>query len=73
VEPDSIATTRPEVSRGPKGTGLAIFCELLAGSLTGGFASNPDSPTAKRLVNNMLTIAIDPVSLPGREFFAADL
>jgi hydroxycarboxylate dehydrogenase B len=58
---------------GHKGAGLAIFCELLAGSLTGGFASNPDSPTAKQLVNNMLTIAIDPASFAGREFFAADI
>ncbi|MBN9114605.1 MAG: Ldh family oxidoreductase, partial [Pandoraea sp.] len=44
---------------GHKGSGLSLFCEIFAGSLTGGFASNPKNPTAGRLVNNMLTIAFD--------------
>ena len=58
---------------GHKGSGLSFFCEALAGSLTGGFASNPASPTAGRLVNNMLSIAFDPAAFGGAEFFRADL
>ena len=45
---------------GHKGSGLSFFCEVLAGSLTGGLASNPRSPTADRLVNNMLSLVFDP-------------
>lgn len=58
---------------GHKGSGLSFFCEVLAGSLTGGFASNPRSPTAGRLVNNMLSIAFDPAAFGGADFFKADL
>ena len=56
-----------------KGSGLSFICEVLAGSLTGGFASNPGSPTAGRLVNNMTTIAFDPGLFGGEAFFAADV
>lgn len=58
---------------GHKGSGLSIFCEILAGSLTGGHASNPKSPTAKRLVNNMLSFAFDPAAFAGTEFFHEDV
>lgn len=58
---------------GHKGSGLSFFCEVLAGSLTGGFASNPQSPTAGRLVNNMLSVAFDPAAFGGADFFRADL
>lgn len=58
---------------GHKGSGLSVFCEVLAGSLSGGFASNPQSPTAGRLVNNMLTLAFDPAAFGGTDFFAADV
>jgi uncharacterized oxidoreductase len=58
---------------GHKGSGVSLFCEVLAGSLSGGFASNPDSPTSGRLVNNMLSIAFDPGAFGGADFFAADL
>jgi uncharacterized oxidoreductase len=54
---------------GHKGSGLSFFCEVLAGALTGGHASNPASPTAGRLVNNMLTLAVDPAAFgPGTAF-----
>jgi uncharacterized oxidoreductase len=54
---------------GHKGSGLSIFCEILAGSLTGGGASNPRNPTANRLVNNMLTLAFNPSAFgQGGEF-----
>jgi hydroxycarboxylate dehydrogenase B len=58
---------------GHKGSGLSLFCEIFAGSLTGGFASHPSAPTAGRLVNNMLSIVIDPAILGGTDFFRADL
>lgn len=58
---------------GHKGSGLSMFCEVLAGALTGGGSSHPNHPTAKRLVNNMLTLAFDPDAFAGRDVFAADL
>ena len=56
-----------------KGYGLAIFCEVLAGALTGGGSSHPENPDAGRLVNNMLSILIDPERLAGMDAIAADL
>lgn len=58
---------------GHKGSGLSFFCEVLAGSLSGGFASNPDSPTAGRLVNNMLSLVFDPEAFGGDDAFAEDV
>jgi uncharacterized oxidoreductase len=42
---------------GHKGYGLAILAEVLAGALTGGSCSNPETT---RLSNGMLTIVMDP-------------
>ena len=58
---------------GHKGYGLAVFCEVLAGALTGGGSSHPDNPDTDRLVNNMLSILIDPDRLAGREAIARDV
>jgi uncharacterized oxidoreductase len=58
---------------GHKGSGLSLFCEIIAGSLTGGFASNPATPTAGRLVNNMTSLVFDPAAFAGSDFFAADI
>ena len=58
---------------GHKGSGLSLFCEILAGSLTGGFSSHPTTPTAGRLVNNMLSIVLDPAAFGGADFFRADV
>ena len=58
---------------GHKGYGLSLFCEILAGSLTGGFSSHPQNPTAGRLVNNMLSVVFDPSSFSGAAFFRDDL
>lgn len=58
---------------GHKGSGLSFFCEVLAGSLTGGLASNPRSPTADRLVNNMLSLVFDPAAFGDREAFDEDV
>jgi hydroxycarboxylate dehydrogenase B len=53
---------------GHKGSGLSFFCEILAGSLTGGRSSHPGNPTAARLVNNMLSLAFDPAAFPDNSF-----
>ena len=58
---------------GHKGSGLSFFCEILAGSLTGGYASNPSAPTADRLVNNMLSLAFDPAAFGDSDAFAKDV
>ena len=58
---------------GHKGSGLSLMCEILAGALTGGFSSHPDNPTAKRLVNNMLSILIAPNSTIGGSAFSDDV
>jgi uncharacterized oxidoreductase len=58
---------------GHKGSGLSMFCEIIAGSLSGGFASNLAAPTADRLVNNMTSIIFDPLAFAGNDFFDADL
>ena len=43
-----------------KGSGLAIMCELLAGALTGGWTIQPAHPQVSGIVNNMLSVIIDP-------------
>lgn len=58
---------------GHKGSGLSLICEVLAGALTGGGSTHPENPTAKRLVNNMLSILIDADGVAGASAFAADV
>jgi len=58
---------------GHKGSGLSIFCEILAGALTGGGSSHPDSKSAAALVNNMLSLIFDPAAFAGASPFAADV
>jgi hydroxycarboxylate dehydrogenase B len=58
---------------GHKGSGLSFFCEVLAGSLAGGHASNPRAPTAERLVNNMLSLVFDPAAFGDPEAFTHDV
>src|SRR5258708_7734965 len=55
---------------GHKGSGLSLFCEIIAGSLTGGFASNPATPTARRPVNNMTSLRFHPALFAGNDFAA---
>jgi uncharacterized oxidoreductase len=43
-----------------KGSGLAIMCELLAGALTGGRTAQPGHRQAGGIINNMLSMIIDP-------------
>jgi uncharacterized oxidoreductase len=58
---------------GHKGSGLSLICEVLAGSVTGGLSSHPDNPTADRLVNNMLSLVLDPGRLTSDDGFAGDV
>lgn len=58
---------------GHKGSGLSFLCEVLAGSLTGGFSSHPDNPTAGWLVNNMLTILLEPGCFSSADAYAEDV
>lgn len=58
---------------GHKGYGLSFFCEILAGSLTGGGSTHPHNSTAPRLVNNMLSILFDPAAFAGDAALRADI
>ena len=49
-----------------KGGGLAVICDLLAGALTGGRTHSPRTIKAGTdIINNMLSIIIDPASMGG--------
>jgi uncharacterized oxidoreductase len=50
-----------------KGSGLAIMCELMAGALTGGWTIQPEHPQAGGIINNMLSIVIDPEAMGERD------
>jgi uncharacterized oxidoreductase len=56
-----------------KGYVLSVICEVLAGALTGGGASNPKNPTATRVLNGMFTILLDPAVFTAAPSFAADI
>ena len=58
---------------GHKGYGLSVFCEIFAGALTGGQTTHPDNDSAKRLVNNMLSIVFDAAAFSGEEAFRAEI
>ena len=46
-----------------KGYGLALFCELLGGMMSGGGTVQPEHSRKKSIINNMFTILIDPKRL----------
>ena len=46
-----------------KGYSLALFCELLAGGLSGGGTIQPNNPRNDAIHNNMLSILVDPKRL----------
>ena len=56
-----------------KGYGLAIFCELLAGVLTGGGTIQPENPRLGSIVNNMLTFVVDPGRLVDHDWMQAEI
>lgn len=56
-----------------KGFGLAVLCDLLGGSLSGGGAFIPERVVESRIINNMLTILIDPDVFGGADAFFEDI
>ncbi|MBI1733599.1 MAG: malate/lactate/ureidoglycolate dehydrogenase [Candidatus Rokubacteria bacterium] len=48
-----------------KGYALAVVTELLAGALSGGPTIQPGNPRLGGIINNMLTVLIDPARLAG--------
>jgi uncharacterized oxidoreductase len=56
-----------------KGYGLALICDLLGGVLTGGGTMQPENPRSGGIVNNMLTVIIDPVRLVDQAWLNAEL
>lgn len=69
TEPPGALTT----AAGHKGSGLALFVEILAGALTGGGSGHPDHPSADRPINNLLSILIDPERMAGLDALERDL
>lgn len=56
-----------------KGYGLALLCDILAGSFSGGGAYLPERVVDARVINNMLAILIDPDVFGGAEAFFGDI
>ncbi len=75
-DPEAFFTDPPgalTTAAGHKGSGLALFVEILAGSLTGGSSGHPDHPSADRPINNLLSILIDPERMAGLDALAGDV
>ena len=84
IDPDGNPTLDPGVmfqeTRGAlrsvgehKGYGLAFICELLAGALTGGGTCLPEREAEEIIVNNMLSILIDPTATGNAEGYAREI
>lgn len=56
-----------------KGSGLALICELLAGVLTGGGTIQPANPRLSGLVNNMMSIIVDPARMVDLAWMGAEI
>lgn len=56
-----------------KGYGLAFFCELLAGVLTGGGTIQPENPRLGGIVNNMFTFLVDPGRLVEHDWMQREI
>jgi hydroxycarboxylate dehydrogenase B len=55
-----------------KGSGLALVCELLSAALLGGKVMSADTENTTAIINNMMTIAIDPAAITGRNSLASE-
>ncbi|MDE0943449.1 MAG: malate/lactate/ureidoglycolate dehydrogenase [Alphaproteobacteria bacterium] len=56
-----------------KGYGLAVICEALAGAFTGGGVFGLDKVAPGKIINNMLTVLIDPDAFGHRAAFDAEI
>lgn len=52
-----------------KGYGLALACELLAGALINGGGHRPDNFNGQVIINNMLSVIINPEAVGDAQFF----
>ena len=55
---------------GHKGFALSLFCEVMAGALTGAGCSKPD---IERVANGFMAFIIDPAAFCGGEFFKSEI
>jgi hydroxycarboxylate dehydrogenase B len=58
---------------GHKGYALAFVTELLAGALSGGPTIQPGNPRMGGLINNMLSVVIDPARLAGVDWLRREI
>ena len=58
---------------GHKGYALAVVTELLATTLSGGPSIQPGNPRLGGIINNMLSILIDPVRFAGVDWFRREV
>jgi len=56
-----------------KGYGLALVCEMLAGALSGGGGHRPAHFNGQVIINNMLSVIIDPAALGDAAAFRAEV
>ena len=56
-----------------KGSGLALFCELLAGGLSGGGTIQPENKREGGIVNNMFSLIVDPARLVDSDWLAHEV
>ena len=56
-----------------KGSGLALICEILAGALTGGGTIQDRNARNDGIINNMLSLVIDPGRLVDTEWLGAEI
>ena len=56
-----------------KGSGLALICEILAGALTGGGTIQDRNAREDGVINNMLSLVIDPGRLVDADWLAAEI
>ncbi len=56
-----------------KGYGMALVCEALAGALTNGGGHLPHRNHGRAIINNMLSVVIDPEAVGSRSFFHNEL
>ena len=84
IDAEGIATNDPNVlfqePRGAmlpmgdyKGSGLALFCELLGGALSGGGTVQPKNPREGGIVNNMFALIVDPKRLVDESYLASEI
>ncbi len=58
---------------GYKGYGLGLICDILAGALTGGGTNRPETHAQDMIINNMLSVVIDPAALGSTDAIAREI